>query len=159
MNSQWRHFLLVVTVAAAAATPAIGQVAPTVARPDSGQARAASIPDLSGIWGLWFTFEPPPSGSGPIVSRLRRPDGTMILSVVGEYTNPILRPEAAATIRKIGETELGGTVLPNPHNQCWPEPTPFTLDSYLAILRQNDINIDIGSSGALTQLPAIRQFD
>jgi hypothetical protein len=33
------------------------------------------------------------------------------------------------------------------------------LDSYLAILRQNDINIDIGSSGALTQLPAIRQFD
>jgi hypothetical protein len=34
-----------------------------------------------------------------------------------------------------------------------------TLDSYLAILRQNDINIDIGSSGALTRLPAIRQFD
>jgi hypothetical protein len=33
------------------------------------------------------------------------------------------------------------------------------IDSYLAILRQNDINIDIGSSGALTRLPAIRQFD
>ena len=51
----------------------------------------------------------------------------MIQSVVGDYTNPILRPEAAATIKKIGEKELSGIVEPNPHNQCWPEPTPFTL--------------------------------
>jgi hypothetical protein len=36
MNLQRRRFLLVVTVAAAAAMPAIGQVAPTVALPDSG---------------------------------------------------------------------------------------------------------------------------
>jgi hypothetical protein len=64
----------------------------------------------------------------------------MILSVVGEYTNPILRPEAAATIRKIGEMELGGTVLPNPHNQCWPEPTPFTLSIQLGmqLIQQKD---------------------
>jgi hypothetical protein len=62
--------------------------------------------------GRWFTFEQPPSGPGPVLSRLRRPDGTMILCVVGDYTNPILRPEAAATIKKIGEMELGGKVLP-----------------------------------------------
>jgi hypothetical protein len=62
--------------------------------------------------GRWFTFEQPPSGPGPVLSRLRRPDGTVILCVVGDYTNPILRPEAAATIKKIGEMELGGKVLP-----------------------------------------------
>src|SRR5579862_7959670 len=106
-----RDFLLALALAAAVATPA------------SAQQGAASIPNLSGIWGRWFTFEQPPSGPGPVVSKLRRGDGTMILSVVGDYTNPILRPEAAAKIKRIGEMELAGTVLPNPHNQCWPEPT------------------------------------
>ena len=140
MYPRWRHFLLVVTLGAAAATPAFGQVAPTAATRSGAKESAASIPDLSGIWGRWFTFEQPPSGPGPVVSRLRRPDGTMILSVVGDYTNPILRPEAAATIRKIGEGELDGKVLPNPHNQCWPEPTPFTLSIQLGVqlIQQKD---------------------
>jgi hypothetical protein len=64
----------------------------------------------------------------------------MILSVVGDYTNPMLKPEAAATIRKIGEMELSGTVQPNPHNQCWPEPTPFTLSIQLGmqLIQQKD---------------------
>src|SRR5499425_1315534 len=78
-------------------------------------AETTSIPDLSGIWGRWFNFETPSSGPGPVVSKLRRPDGSIIHSVVGDFTNPILRPDAAATIKKIGEMELGGTVLPNPH--------------------------------------------
>jgi hypothetical protein len=141
MNLQRRYFLLVVTLTSAAATPVFGQVvAPTVTPASSGTERAASIPDLSGIWGRWFTFEPPSSGPGPVVSKLRRPDGTMILSVVGDYTNPILRPEAVATIKKIGEMELSGTVLPNPHNQCWPEPTPFTLSIQLGmqLIQQED---------------------
>jgi hypothetical protein len=134
MNLQRRYFLLVVTLTSAAATPVLGQVAaPTVAPASSGTESAASIPDLSGIWGRWFTFELPSSGPGPVVSKLRRPDGTMILSVVGDYANPILRPEAAATVKKIGEMELSGTVLPNPHNQCWPEPTPFTLSIQLGM--------------------------
>ncbi len=102
--------------------------------PPNGDTKSGvAIPDLSGIWGRWFTFEPPSSGPGPIVSRLRRPDGTMILSVVGDYTNPILRPETAGVVKKNGEMELGGTVLPNPHNQCWPEPSPFTLSIQLGM--------------------------
>src|SRR6516162_4157424 len=106
--------------------------AATFAWPASA-AETTSIPDLSGIWGRWFTFEPPSSGPGPIVSSLRRPDGTMILSVVGDYANPILKPEAAAKIKKIGEMESSGTVQSNPHNQCWPEPTPFTLSIQLGV--------------------------
>jgi hypothetical protein len=138
MNLRRRRFLLVVALTAATATSAFGQGA--AAPPGAAKEGAGSIPDLSGIWGRWFTFEPPPSGPGPVVSRLRRGDGTMILSVVGDYANPILRPDAAATIRRIGEMELGGRVLPNPHNQCWPEPTPFTLSIQLGVqvIQQKD---------------------
>jgi len=51
MTLQRRGLLLVVTLAAAAATPAFGQaVVPTVGSADSGGESAASIPDFSGIW-------------------------------------------------------------------------------------------------------------
>ncbi len=64
MTLQRRDFLLVVTLAAAAATPAFGQaVAPTVAPANSGKESAASIPDFSGMWvhGSIPGFEPLPS--------------------------------------------------------------------------------------------------
>src|SRR5215471_18331801 len=140
MNFQRRDFLLVATLAAAVATPVFGQAVEPALAPNSGKENATSVPDLSGIWGRWFNLEPRSSGPGPIVSKLRRPDGSIIHSVVGDYTNPILRPEAAVTVKKIGEMELSGTVLPNPHNQCWPEPTPFTLSIQLGmqLIQQKD---------------------
>src|SRR5215468_9691508 len=96
MNLHRRDFLLVATLAAAAATPVFGEaVVPTLA-PNGGKENATSIPDLSGIWGRWFNLEPPSSGPGPIVSKLRRPDGSIIHSVVGDYTNPILRPRGGS---------------------------------------------------------------
>jgi hypothetical protein len=75
-----------------------------------------------------------------VVSKLRRPDGTIIHSVVGDFTNPILRPHAAEIVRKNGELELSGIVIPNPHNQCRPEPTPFVLNIQLGmqIIQQKD---------------------
>jgi hypothetical protein len=103
-------------------------------------AETTSIPDLSGIWGRWFNFELPSSGPGPVVSKLRRPDGSIIQSVVGDFTNPILRPHAADVVKKNGELELSGVVIPNPHNQCRPEPTPFALSIQLGmqIIQQKD---------------------
>jgi hypothetical protein len=103
-------------------------------------AETTSVPDLSGIWGRWFNFEPPSSGPGPVVSKLRRPDGSIIHSVVGDFTNPILRPHAAEVVKKNGELELRGIVIPNPHNQCRPEPTPFALSIQLGmqIMQQKD---------------------
>jgi hypothetical protein len=103
-------------------------------------AETTSIPDLSGIWGRWFNFEPPSSGPAPIVSKLRRPDGSIIHSVVGDFTNPILRPHAAEVVKHNGELELSGIVIPNPHSQCRPEPTPFALSIQLGmqIIQQKD---------------------
>jgi hypothetical protein len=105
-------------------------------------APVASFPDLSGIWGRnWFFFEPPLSGPGPIVSKLRRPNGTLItIPMVGDYNNVILRPPAVEAVKKRGEMELSGVVPPNPGNQCWPEPTPFTLENQqgVQIIQQKD---------------------
>src|SRR6202165_2835074 len=103
-------------------------------------AETTSIPDLSGIWGRWFNFEPPSSGPGPVVSKLRRPDGSIIHSVVGDFTNPILGPHAAEVVQKNGELELSGIVIPNAHNQCRPEPTPFALSIQrgMQIIQQKD---------------------
>jgi hypothetical protein len=72
---------------------------------------------------------------------LRRPNGTLILiPIVGDYTNPILRPQAVEAVKKRGEMELSGTVPPNPYNQCLPEPIPFTLSIQLGMqmIQQKD---------------------
>jgi hypothetical protein len=78
MNLQRRDFLLIMTLAAAAATPAFGQaVAPTLG-PANSEESAASIPDFSGIWGhpyLTGGFEPPLSGPGPVRNRAHRRAG------------------------------------------------------------------------------------
>src|SRR3984893_13819327 len=103
-------------------------------------AETTSIPDLSGLWGRWFNLEPPSSGPGPVVSSRRRPDGSIMQSVVGDFTNPILTPHSAEIVKKNGDLELGGIVIPNPHNQCRPQPTPFTLSIELGtqIIQQKD---------------------
>jgi hypothetical protein len=101
---------------------------------------AETTPDLSGNWGRWFNLEAPSSGPGPIVSKLRKPDGTIQQSVVGDFTNPILTPHAAEVVKKNGDLELAGIVIPNPHNQCRPQPTPFNLSIELGvqIIQQKD---------------------
>jgi len=38
-----------------------------------------------------------------------------------------LRPQAAETVKKHGEIELGGHPAPNPANECWPSGVPFVF--------------------------------
>lgn len=132
MKLQRRDFLLVVTLAAAAAMPAFGQaVAPTVGPAYGGKESAASTPDFSGIWVHALPgFEPLRSGPTALVNRSRRPNGTgNILQLVGDYTNPILRPQAAEVVKKHGEIALRGIGDPNPRNQCWPGGVPFDFSN------------------------------
>ena len=110
--------------------------------PATGVDNRTITPDLSGPWGRnIFHFEPPPTGAAPVVNRMRKSGGGMNEFLrVGDYANPILKPGAADTIRKRGEMILNGSAFPNPHNQCWPEPTPFTLIIQLGveIVQQKD---------------------
>jgi hypothetical protein len=150
MNLQ-RDFLLLATLATAAATPSLAQKAPTVEA-----ASSTPIPDFSRNWYRpslpWY--EPPASGPGPITNRSRgiqRPSGATgspaspvmkygvsnYDQLVGDYTNPILQPWAANVVKKFGEISLAGITYPNPSNQCWPRPVPFIFKHMqLGILQQ-----------------------
>jgi hypothetical protein len=44
-------------------------------------------------------------------------------SMVLDYTNPILKPDAAEAVKKFGDSLVAGTVSPYLHNSCWPEPS------------------------------------
>jgi len=129
MSLQRRYFLLAVTLAAAAATPGFGQVTPTVGAANSGKERATSIPDFSGVWTHSIPgFEPLASGPTALVNRSRRQNGTGDnLQLVGDYTNPILKPRAAEVVKKHGEIALKGIGDPTPRNQCWPGGVPFVF--------------------------------
>ncbi|HYM17191.1 MAG TPA: hypothetical protein VEU06_01400 [Micropepsaceae bacterium] len=98
---------------------------------------ADSIPDLSGEWGRTnFNLEAPPSGPGPVTNRVRRANGTIDDNKgrVGDYMHPLIRPEAAAILKKRGEFSMTGQSIPDPHNQCRPEPPPFTLTIQLEVM-------------------------
>src|SRR5258707_15522023 len=73
-------------------------------------------PNLTGPWGRnMFNFETPDTGPSPIVNLRRRgPDaGRSVVDgdpipLVGDYNNPILKPEAAAAVKKGGEHSESG---------------------------------------------------
>jgi len=131
MHLKLGDFLLVVMLAGAVMTPASAQtVAPPVGpAAHDGKQGATSIPDLSGVWTHSIPgFEPLASGPTALVNRSRRANGTgNILQLVGDYTNPILKPQAAEVVKKHGELGLKGIGDPNPRNQCWPSGVPFVF--------------------------------
>jgi hypothetical protein len=133
-----RTLIIVTTSAATLFSSALFAQQPSQSNP--------SIPDFSGMWAYpyWPSFELPLSGPGPVVNKLRLrqmldADGRPLpaanapltgnpLRLVGDYTNPILKPEAAEIVRKQGELELSSGA-PTPTNQCWPSPVPYILRS------------------------------
>jgi len=139
------NILLPLTVAALAAMPAFSQTLPHDSK-SGGETESASVPDFSGTWQhpAFPWFEPPASGPGPITNLSRwaeqktdgaggspgLPPSTTGISdydqLVGDYNNPILQPWAAAIVKKFGELSRAGITFPNPSNQCWPYPMPFT---------------------------------
>jgi hypothetical protein len=121
MDLQRRNLPLALALAAAVVTPVFGQ--------SGGSESAKSTPDFSGTWLHTLPgFEPLPSGPTALINRSRRANGTGdILSLNGDYANPILKPEAAAVVKKHAELGLNGIGDPNPRNQCWPEGVPFVF--------------------------------
>ncbi len=130
MDLQRRNFPLLLTLAAAAVAPAFGQPEkPAVGRAIGASESAESLPDFSGIWVHANPgFEPLPSGPTALVNRARRANGTGdILRLAGDYTNPILKPEAAEVVKKHAQLGMNGIGDPNPRNQCRPEGPPFVF--------------------------------
>jgi hypothetical protein len=59
---------------------------------------------------------------------------------VGDYANPILKPEASQAVRRYRELSDRGTVVPDLHNTCHPEPPPFVMSLHFGvnIVQQKD---------------------
>jgi hypothetical protein len=167
MNAQWRDFLFLVALAAAATTPALGQnTAPAIGRSSSDTQRAASVPDLSGIWGHTSIpgFEPPASGPGPVLNKSRIRTGPQTgrsanNQFVGDYTNPILKPQAADVVKNSGEIELSGIPAPRTSSQCWPQPVPFILSNAGMQMIQQPQQITILYNGVDNQVRQVRMND
>ena len=144
-----RHHDFLLFVLLAAATAVLVRTATPAERPASTSPQSAiSIPDFSGI--IWtkpyLGIESPLSGPGPVVNKFRvrqlfdvddrplpaatAPLVSAFFQVVGDYTNPILKPAAAEVVKKRGEMESSGMPFPNAHSQCWPDGVPAVLASY-----------------------------
>ena len=119
--------------------------------PVMGAEIAAPIPDLSGQWGRnAFNFEVLSSGPHPVTNLRRTGDDAARavivgdpIPLVGDYTNPILKPEAAEVVKKKGELSLAGVTYPSPANQCWPEPVPFIFKNFGMMMLQRPQEIMI----------------
>src|SRR5262245_21921370 len=118
MNGRRRDYVLIVALATAAAIPALGQApSPVVVAP----------PDFAGIWAHpGLGFENPLSGPGPVRNLSRTPAGASDFNrLVGDHSNPILKPHAAAIVKKFGEISASGRAFPDPDNQCLRQPVPY----------------------------------
>src|SRR5882724_6583735 len=132
MNRRRRNFTLLVALAAAAIAPGSGRSAPA----------GAAIPDFGGVWdhpGL-PGFEPLASGPTSLVNLSRR-EGNVSnnMQLVGDYKNPILKPQTAQTVKKFGDMSLAHIGYPTPRNQCWPGGVPFEfINNGLMMLQKPD---------------------
>jgi hypothetical protein len=139
-----RDLLLLVTLTAAGAAPASGQTVPPAAATATAPS-AASIPDFSGAWAHpGLGFGPPLSGPGPVRNKSRLPSGVSNFDqLVGDYSNPILKPEAAEVVKKLGEISLSGRAFPDPDNQCLQNPVPYIFWNFFVRLLQQPNKITI----------------
>ncbi len=153
-----RSMLMTTAMLVAVAAHAREQTAGVTAEPPkAGTQTASSIPDFSGTWSHPYipAYEPPRSGSGPVTNRVRvrqafGDDGrplprtsnmpvSNISRLVGDYTNPILKPEAAEILRKRGEDSLAGRNYLTPSNQCWPWQMPYIFENLgVEVVQQPD---------------------
>ena len=105
-------------------------------------AQEASAPDFSGRWGRdAFNFEPLAGQPRPVENLSRTRTGQQDHNaLVGDYKNPLLKPDAAEIVRQKGEISLRGKAFPNPSNQCYPYQPPFALTMVLSlqILQEKD---------------------
>ena len=95
--------------------------------------RPALAPDLSGTWAReYLFFGSPDSGPGPIKEKVPRQE-------VGDDSNPMLKPEAAAILKHRGEITLSGKNFPQPSNQCAPMSVPYILQlQEIQLLQKTD---------------------
>jgi hypothetical protein len=94
-----------------------------------------------------FNVEPPETGPAPLVNlrRLGKDAGRSVVDgdpipLVGDYRNPILKPDAAAAVKRNGEYSESGHDVPDPSNQCgiFSPPYLFSIQQGMQMLQGKD---------------------
>jgi hypothetical protein len=90
-------------------------------------AAAAATPDFSGRWklpGNAFDFAAPPAGMtpGPLVNT----SGNRLVPIAN-HDSPLLKPWAAAEVKKHGDLLQAGRLAPDAHTSCQPMGVPYVL--------------------------------
>ena len=98
---------------------------------DAVPAKTGGVPDFSGYWQragmLPSTYENPASGPGPVIDPVDHEVNTTA-PWIGDHTAPILKPHAAAAVKKRSDfLRAGGEDLPA-HSLCWPSGVPQALN-------------------------------
>jgi hypothetical protein len=106
-------------------------VPPALAQP------AQTIPDFAGLWAHPNVgWEYPVSGPSPV---RHKPGFTGSAQLIGDDTNPVLKPETAAVIRRNSEISRSGLAFPDPDNQCMSQPVPYIFWNFeIELLQQKD---------------------
>ena len=101
----------------------------------AGPALAAEAPDFSAFWGRnTFDFEATSPGPAPIRNLQRLPTGSSDPTrPVGDYTNAILKPDAAAIVKQRAERAMTGVTFPDPSTRCAPYNPPFVFAMQLGM--------------------------
>jgi len=96
---------------------------------------ADSVPDFAGMWARnAFDLEQPPSGPGPIVNTKKPIGGTSnVFELIGDSTNPILKPEAVEILKQRSAMIASGRNFPDPSNHCGPYSPPFVFAMQLGL--------------------------
>ncbi len=76
--------------------------------------------------------------------------------MIGDYTNPMLKPEAAEVVKNHGEITLTAS-YPTPTNQCWPGGVPFRLVQTPPVPRQENGH-ELINTGDVLWRPSVEAF-
>ena len=92
-------------------------------------------PDFSGVWGRnSVDLDPPASGPGPVMNKTR----TFYMRI-GDDTNPILKPAAAAKVREASAVSRANVNFATPSNQCTPWSPPYVWRALeMQMIQQRD---------------------
>ena len=100
----------------------------------SAAAQTQAPDDFSGFWtrgpAVQSAFEPPDAGPGPVINLTPPPPeqgGGIGGSWIGDHTNPILQPWAAATVREHNDREREDRPFLTAQQLCSPHGVPFIL--------------------------------
>jgi hypothetical protein len=99
----------------------------------------ARTPDFSGAWArTTFGLESPASGPGPVKTLSRRSEGAGNFNLA-DVNSPILKPAAAAAVKRRNESQAAGIDPPTPSNHCLPMAVPYIFRVQgMQLLQQKD---------------------